>query len=153
MHGSHRSTTRRSGLVPAIVLLALIAAVVTVLAIRVVASGNRHSDASAAHQSSGQHTSAPPSTATGSMGVAGLTAGSSSATPAQPAASTTAATRPPLTYVVQPGDNLWSIAAWFKMQGYADLYARNKAVLGDNPRLIHPGQRITISAQGMTTGN
>lgn len=150
MHGSHRSTARRSGaLVPAIVLLTLIAAVVTVLAIRVVGNGNRRADV--AHQTSSQPT-APRPTSTASMGVAGLTAGSSSATPTQ-AASTTPATRPPLTYVVQPGDNLWSIAAWFKMQGYADLYARNKAVLGDNPELIHPGQRITISAQGMTTGN
>lgn len=149
MHGSHRSTARRrDGLVPGIVVLVLLAAVVTVLAVRITGNGNGR--APAAHP-----TAAPPTlpAPVSSRGVAGLTASSSSATPTQQAVASTAAMRPPLTYVVQPGDSLWSIANWFKMQGYADLYARNKAVLGDNPRLIRPGQRITISGQGMTTGN
>jgi hypothetical protein len=53
--------------------------------------------------------------------------------------------------VVQPGDNLSVIAAWFNLHGYGALYEENKAVLGDNPSLIHPGQRITISSGGMTT--
>lgn len=150
MHGSHRSTDRhREGLVPGIVVLILLAAVVTVLAVRIAGHGTGRRTP-AAHPTAARPT--PPAPVS-SRGVAGLTASSSSATPSQPAVTSTAAMRPPLTYVVQPGDSLWSIASWFKLQGYADLYARNKAVLGDNPRLIHPGQRITISDQGMTTGN
>ena len=32
------------------------------------------------------------------------------------------------------------------------LYDANKTVIGGNPSLIHPGQTITISSQGMTIG-
>ncbi|MGI8761912.1 MAG: LysM peptidoglycan-binding domain-containing protein [Jatrophihabitantaceae bacterium] len=58
----------------------------------------------------------------------------------------------PITYTVKKGDNLTVIAAWFHLHGYGGLYERNKAVLGDNPNLIFPGQRITISSSGMTMG-
>lgn len=50
-----------------------------------------------------------------------------------------------LTYVVKPGDNLSVIAAWFKLHGYGSLYDWNKSVIGSNPNLIYPGERITIS--------
>jgi len=68
----------------------------------------------------------------------------SSATPAATAAGA-------VTYVVKPGDSLTSIAAWFHLHGYGQLYEQNKAILGNDPSLIYPGQRITISSRGMTT--
>ncbi len=95
----------------------------------------------------------------------------SSALPTPPAPSspppTTAATPPPppmfpaptaapvaapITYTVAPGDNLSTIAWWFHTHGYGGLYEANKAVLGDDPNLIHPGQQITITNNGMTVG-
>ncbi|MDQ2796908.1 MAG: hypothetical protein M3Y06_07080 [Actinomycetota bacterium] len=44
------------------------------------------------------------------------------------------------------------ISQWFKLHGYGSLYERNKAVIGDNPNLIFPGQKITISGGKMTVG-
>jgi hypothetical protein len=58
-----------------------------------------------------------------------------------------------LTYVVKPGDNLTIIAAWFHLHGYGALHDRNKAAIGAEPNLIHPGLRITISDRGMTTSS
>lgn len=55
-----------------------------------------------------------------------------------------------ITYTVKKGDNLFVIAAWFKLHGYGDLYERNKDVIGKDPRLIIPGQKITVSGRGMT---
>jgi nucleoid-associated protein YgaU len=86
----------------------------------------------------------------------------SSTAPAAPAASLAASSAPsaapdpasgaPLTYTVQPGDNLSSIAAWFHLHGYGALYDANRSVIGHDPGLIHPGQIITISSQGVTVG-
>lgn len=56
------------------------------------------------------------------------------------------------TYTVKTGDNLSAIAAWFKLNGYGDLYEANEAVIGANPNLIYPGQTITLSATGVTMG-
>lgn len=50
-----------------------------------------------------------------------------------------------ITYTVKPGDTLSGIAAWFWLHGYGALYEANKAVIGDNPNLIFPGERITIA--------
>ena len=61
-----------------------------------------------------------------------------------------AATRKTITYVVKSGDDLSSIAQWFALHGYADLFRANRAVIGSNPDLIFPGQRITISGGTMT---
>jgi nucleoid-associated protein YgaU len=55
-----------------------------------------------------------------------------------------------LTYVVKSGDTLSGIAEWFKLHGYTGLYDWNKSVIGSNPNLIFPGQRITISDGVMT---
>ena len=55
-----------------------------------------------------------------------------------------------ITYVVLPGDNLTVIAAWFKLHGYGDLYAANAKVIGADPNIIKPGERITI-ANGLAT--
>ena len=55
-----------------------------------------------------------------------------------------AATKP-ITYVVKRGDNLSSIAAWFALRGFGELFEGNRGVIGDDPDLIFPGQRITIT--------
>lgn len=56
------------------------------------------------------------------------------------------------TIVVKPGDTLWAIAARTLPQGGDDAdiarecarwYAANRAVIGDDPNLIHPLQRLT----------
>ena len=61
--------------------------------------------------------------------------------------------RAAITYTVKKGDNLSSIAAWFALHGYRSLFEANRAVIGDSPDLIQPGQRITITGSGtMSTG-
>ena len=50
-----------------------------------------------------------------------------------------------ITYTVKPGDTLSGIAEWFSLHGYGALYAANISVIGSNPNLIIPGERITIS--------
>lgn len=87
------------------------------------------------------------------------TPGSSAARPTTSATPTTApapATSAPSPrprkrpiYTVKPGDTLSEIAAWFGLHGYDGLYERNRQVIGDDPDLIHPGQRFTISSTGM----
>jgi nucleoid-associated protein YgaU len=57
----------------------------------------------------------------------------------------------PVTYVVQPGDTLSAIAAWFEAHGYGALYRANAAVIGANPDLIRPGQVLVVSAAGVST--
>jgi nucleoid-associated protein YgaU len=59
--------------------------------------------------------------------------------PAKPRADASA------TYTVKAGDTLSGIAEWFKLHGYGALYAANEAVIGSNPNLIFPGERITIT--------
>ena len=46
-------------------------------------------------------------------------------------------------YSVRSGDTLSSIAARHKI-GWQKLYAANKAVVGANPNLIRPGQKLVI---------
>jgi hypothetical protein len=54
--------------------------------------------------------------------------------------------------VVRPGDSLWAITAQHSpnsddaeiTSGWQHLYARNRAVVGDDPSLIHPGQRLVL---------
>ncbi|SFB75122.1 LysM domain-containing protein [Nocardioides terrae] len=54
--------------------------------------------------------------------------------------------------VVRPGDSLWAITARHAPQaddaevgsGWRRLYARNRAVVGDDPSLIHPGQHLVL---------
>ena len=76
------------------------------------------------------------------------------ATKKAPAKKTTtksgAAAAKSVTYVVKPGDNLSVIAAWFHLHDYGVLYDWNRSVLGSNPNLIFPGQRITVSDGKMT---
>lgn len=49
----------------------------------------------------------------------------------------------PKTYTVKSGDNLTSIGAKYGMS-WQTLYNANKAVVGNNPNLIHPGEVLTI---------
>jgi nucleoid-associated protein YgaU len=50
-----------------------------------------------------------------------------------------------ITYTVKAGDTLSGIAEWFSLHGYGALYTANMSVIGSNPNLILPGERITIS--------
>ncbi len=52
------------------------------------------------------------------------------------------------TYIVHRGDNLTVIARWFHVRGYAPLYDWNKTVIGRNPDLIYPGQKIIVVPGG-----
>lgn len=57
--------------------------------------------------------------------------------------------------VVRRGDSLWAITARRSpgaddveiTSGWHRLYARNRAVVGDDPSLIHPGQRLVLPAE------
>ena len=61
-------------------------------------------------------------------------------------AATTAATQPsPGTYVVRRGDTLSEIAVAQRVDGgWRALHERNRAVVGDDPGLIFPGQRLRL---------
>lgn len=50
------------------------------------------------------------------------------------------------TYTVRRGDSLWKIAASHYGDGtqWRRLYANNRAVVGSNPALILPGQRLAL---------
>ncbi|MFF3721319.1 transglycosylase family protein [Streptomyces erythrochromogenes] len=51
----------------------------------------------------------------------------------------------PNPYVVGPGDSLSAIATEQRVEGgWQALYETNRAVVGDNPNLIFPGQRLTM---------
>jgi LysM repeat protein len=49
-------------------------------------------------------------------------------------------------YIVQPGDNLWNIAKHHMGggQNWGELYRMNEGVIGANPRMIFPGQELTL---------
>lgn len=95
---------------------------------------------------------APAKAAPAKAAVAKATATKAAATKTAvaKAAVTKAAAKTPLTYVVKRGDDLSSIAAWFALRGYGELFQANRAVIGDDPDLILPGQRITISGTTLT---
>lgn len=53
--------------------------------------------------------------------------------------------KPPAhTYVVKPGDSLSKIASHFHTT-WQHLYAANKTVIGKNPNVIHPGQKLKVA--------
>jgi LysM repeat protein len=48
-------------------------------------------------------------------------------------------------YTVKPGDSLSKIAAIHGITGgWQSIYSKNKTVIGKNPNLIHPGQRLVL---------
>ena len=53
---------------------------------------------------------------------------------------------PCIYYVVQPGDTLWSIAqnAYGDGNEWTAIYNRNKAVIGDNPNVLTPGESFYV---------
>ena len=54
---------------------------------------------------------------------------------------------PSAQYTVQPGDSLWSIAANHLGGGYnwTELYNWNRSVVGSNPNLIYPGEKLALN--------
>ncbi|MFB9318908.1 transglycosylase family protein [Cryptosporangium minutisporangium] len=46
-------------------------------------------------------------------------------------------------YLVRPGDSLLLIATEHRVS-WQSLYARNRSVIGGNPNVIHPGQKLLI---------
>ncbi|MFI1393394.1 transglycosylase SLT domain-containing protein [Streptomyces sp. NPDC020681] len=88
--------------------------------------------------------------------VIGATA-ASAAQPATPqlakkvtavSASATAKKAAPKTYTVVAGDSLSEIADDLSVRGgWKQLYKDNKKAIGDNPRLIRPGLKLTIGAK------
>ena len=51
-----------------------------------------------------------------------------------------------VTYTVKPGDTLWGIAERFLGKGsrWREIYYANQAIIGANPNIIYPGQKLTI---------
>lgn len=49
-------------------------------------------------------------------------------------------------YTVQPNDSLWKISEKFYGTGQKDMtiYQANRSVIGSNPDMIHPGQKLVI---------
>lgn len=54
-------------------------------------------------------------------------------------------------YVVEPGDSLWSIAGEKFGDGtrWIELYDANRQVIGENPNLILPGMELNLAAIGV----
>ncbi|MDF2615502.1 MAG: hypothetical protein K0Q47_157 [Sedimentibacter sp.] len=72
-----------------------------------------------------------------------------SADPAKPTTKTapskvTSTQSSPKKYTVIKGDNLSSIAKKFGLSKWQDLYEVNKSIIGKNPNLVYPGQKLTI---------
>ena len=57
-----------------------------------------------------------------------------------------AKTSEPLTYLIKKGDSLSIIASKYKLN-WQSLYCDNKKLIGDNPNLINPGERIDIPSK------
>jgi LysM repeat protein len=57
--------------------------------------------------------------------------------------------RPGQEYTVQSGDTLWGIAqrAYNDPEDWDTIYDANKGIIGNNPNLIYPGQRLQIPSQ------
>jgi nucleoid-associated protein YgaU len=137
---NHQISVHSTGIKTALTLLAS-AGLVFGCAALVVLLTNTHSPGPTAAAVVSVQQSSPASAAP----VSSLAASAPLAAP-DPASDT------PLTYTVRPGDNLSSIAAWFHLHGYGALYDANRNVIGQDPGLIHPGQIITISSQGVSVG-
>ena len=48
-----------------------------------------------------------------------------------------------IVYIVQSGDNLSKIATLYNTT-WQTIYEKNRNIIGDNPNLIHPGQKLII---------
>ncbi len=90
-----------------------------------------------------------PAGPAGPTGPAGPAGPSGPAGPTGPAPAPAPAPSPPAHtgtyYTVVSGDNLTKIAAKFGVPGgWQTLYNWNKGIIGGNPNLIHPGQRLLV---------
>ncbi|EPY6430803.1 LysM peptidoglycan-binding domain-containing protein [Clostridium sporogenes] len=49
-------------------------------------------------------------------------------------------------YVVKPGDSLWKIAKWWygNSSKWNIIYQKNKNIIGPNPNVIRPGQKLVM---------
>ncbi len=72
------------------------------------------------------------------------------ATPAATAAYS--ASRPPHSHVVRTGESLWSIAEGQRWPGtrWQQIWSMNRAVIGGDPNLIRPGQRLRMPPANAT---
>ena len=54
-----------------------------------------------------------------------------------------------VTYTVKSGDTLWGIAERFLGKGsrWREIYYANRAIIGANPNIIRPGQKLTIKKE------
>ncbi len=96
---------------------------------------------------------APSSSAPATSKSAGASSKSASVKPAssksassKSASSTHSPDSKEVFYTVKKGDTLTSIGHWFKDHGYLTLYQWNKSVIGQDPNLIFPGQKIIVVA-------
>ncbi|MFC8128291.1 transglycosylase SLT domain-containing protein [Streptomyces sp. NPDC057302] len=80
------------------------------------------------------------------------TAGAAQSGPAQAATAKPAADAK--TYVVVAGDTLSKIAREHSVSGsWKKLYEDNRSALGDDPKLIRPGLRLTLDKEGSATAD
>lgn len=63
-----------------------------------------------------------------------------------PKPTTTTTGKTPIYYTVKSGDTLWGISTRFLGSGsrYTTIYNWNRNVIGSNPRLIRPGERLIV---------
>ena len=117
--------------------------------------GSAHPTAEPAYATSAPSATSSPSGAPASSppSPSGLstTAPSASPTPPSKQPATPRRKRTAITYTVKRGDTLSGIAAWFKLHGYQQLFTKNRGVIGSDPDLIRPGERITINRDGAMT--
>jgi nucleoid-associated protein YgaU len=64
-----------------------------------------------------------------------------------PTTATKQTTPTSLTYTVVKGDTLWKIARRFGFSHWSPIYEANRSVIGSDPNLIKPGQRLRIPAK------
>lgn len=83
----------------------------------------------------------PPGSPATDPGSAAQTAGT-----APPADAPNENTGPATKYTVRPGDTLSAIGRRYDLT-WQQLYAANKAAVGSNPNLIHPGLELVIPAE------
>ena len=51
-------------------------------------------------------------------------------------------------HTVEEGDTLWDLAKKYNLETYMQLVEANPGVVGDNPDLIYPGERLNVPAVG-----
>ncbi|MFJ8634653.1 LysM peptidoglycan-binding domain-containing protein [Streptomyces sp. NPDC093568] len=84
---------------------------------------------------------------TGTVALALPLLSATTAGAAEPAKTSTTAKAGSITYTTKKGDTLYGIADRYDAQGgWKQLFKDNREVIGDNPRLIHPGVDLKVRA-------